>query len=52
MAFGSDFSQQMSDREFEVKRAKSYGIRTLVAMCSKGIDLSIRNPGYQVSRKV
>ena len=39
----------MNSKELELKKTRGYGFRTLVTMISKGIDASIRNPGYQVS---
>ena len=48
VAFGSDFTERMNDKNVELKKKKGYGIRTLVSMCSKGVDNTIRRPGYEV----
>ena len=48
VAFGSDFTERMNDKSLELKKKKGYGIRTLVSMCSKGVDNTIRRPGYEV----
>ena len=41
--------ERMNNKNIELKKKKGYGIRTLISMCTKGIDNMIRRPGYEVN---